>query len=151
MRRAVLSFCIACVVASVGAFAQQEEPPQTSTLPGAGAKAFAAKPKLPVPPKNAAPTPLNPHDRALQMLDRFTFGAKPGQLDQVIAQGTDKWFEQQLNPDAIPDGAKDRRMGDFPTLGMSAEQALLLFPDRNAIGMVTDGKAPYPTDPLLGA
>jgi uncharacterized protein (DUF1800 family) len=129
-------------------FAQQEEQPAPPAL---AAKAFATKPKLPVPPKNAPLTPLSQHDRALQMLDRFSFGAKPGQLEQVIAQGADKWFEQQLNPDAIPDAAKDKRMGDFPTLGLSTEQALVLFPDRNMITSVADGKVPYPPDPLLAA
>ena len=114
-------------------------------------RTFAAKPKLPVSPKKMALTSLNAHDQALQLLDRFTFGARPGQVDQVAAEGPDKWFEQQLNPDAIPDTTKDKRMGEFPTLGMSTEQALQLFPDRNAIGMVADGKTPIPTDPLLAA
>ena len=87
----------------------------------------------------------------MQLLNRFTFGPRPGELERVIAQGTDKWFELQLNPDAIPDPTKDKRMGDFPTLNMSAQQALTLFPDRGSISAVADGKVPYPTDPLLAA
>lgn len=87
----------------------------------------------------------------MQLLNRFTFGPRPGELERVIAQEPDKWFEQQLNPDAIPDPAKDKRMGDFPTLNMSAQQALTLFPDRGSISAVADGKVPYPADPLLAA
>ena len=117
MRRSIGVLFVCLMIAAAGVAQQEEEP-----LPQArAAKAFAAKPKLPVPPKNTPLTPLSQRDRSLQLLDRFTFGAKPGQLEQVIAQGPDKWFEQQLNPDAIPDGAKDKRMGDFPTLTLSTE------------------------------
>ena len=124
---------------------------QDDAIPQAPGSKAIAKPKLPVPPKNAPMTPLNSHDRTLQLLDRFTFGATPGELEQVSALGADKWFEQQLNPDSIPDHAKDKRMGDYPTLNMTPEQALVLFPDRGAIAAVADGKVPYPTDPLLAA
>jgi len=117
----------------------------------------AANPKLPaaklppVPAKNAPMPPLSTRERALQLLDRFTFGVRPGELEQVMAQGADKWFEQQLNPDSIADAAKDKRMGDYPTLSMTPAQALALFPDRGAIARVADGKDPMPTDPLLAS
>lgn len=93
--------------------------------------------------------PLNPHDRALQFLSRFTFGPRPGDLEYVLALGPDKWFEQQLNPASIPDPALDKRLADFSTLTMSPEQALTLFPDRGMIQQVAEGKRPYPADPGL--
>jgi uncharacterized protein (DUF1800 family) len=116
----------------------------------ATAKTSAAKVKV-APPKTIQQPPLTDRDRALQMLDRFTFGSRPGDLDRVLAMGVDKWFEQQLNPDAIKDPVLDRRLADFPTLNMTPEQALLLFPDRGTIQQVADGKRPPPTDPLLAA
>ena len=62
--------------------------------------------KLKLPPSNVAPqTPLDQRERAVQLLDRFTFGARPGDVDHVLAMGADQWFEQQLNPDAIKDAA----------------------------------------------
>jgi len=85
------------------------------------------------------------------LLDRFTFGPRPGDVDRVMAMGADKWFAQQLNPDTIKDPALDRRLADFPTLNMTPEQALTLFPDRGTIQQVADGKRPYPADPLLAA
>jgi len=101
--------------------------------------------------KAAPAVPLNEHDRALQMLDRFTFGPRPGDVDHVTAIGPEKWFEQQLNPDAIKDAALDRRLADFPTLNTTPEQALALFPDRGVIQRVADGKQPMPTDALLAS
>ncbi len=104
--------------------------------------------KLPAS-KVPATVPLTPRERATQMLNRFTFGARPGEVERVVAMGPDKWFEAQLNPGAIPDSALDKRLQDYPTLNMTPEQALAIFPDRGAVEQVADGKRPYPTDPLL--
>ncbi|MGC1966671.1 MAG: DUF1800 family protein, partial [Candidatus Acidiferrales bacterium] len=52
--------------------------------------------------------------QALQMLNRFTFGPRPGEVDAVTKQGPDAWFEQQLNPSAIPDTALDQRLAAYP-------------------------------------
>jgi uncharacterized protein (DUF1800 family) len=97
------------------------------------------------------PVPLSERERAQQMLNRFTFGPRPGDLERVLAVGTGPWLEQQMNPDAIPDQALSKRLGDLPTVGMKAEQALTIFPDRGTVQQVAEGKRPYPTDPLLAS
>ena len=122
----------------------RQKPAKAST-----AKSPALKPQAAAKPESLIP--LTERERALQVLDRFTFGARPGDVDHVQAVGVDKWFDQQLNPDAIKDPALDRRLTDFPTLYMTPDQALALFPDRGTIQQVADGKKPMPTDPLLAA
>jgi uncharacterized protein (DUF1800 family) len=87
----------------------------------------------------------------VQILNRFTFGPRPGEVDRVLIQGTDNWFEQQLNPASINDDALNRRLADYPTLAMSPEQALTAFPDRGTIQAVADQKIKPPTDPGLAA
>jgi uncharacterized protein (DUF1800 family) len=150
MRQPILSL-VTCFLLVGHLYGQQETP----MPPVPGTKAVPARPKLPVPAKNSPMTPLDAHDRALQLLDRFTFGPRPGELERVMALGTETWFEQQLNPDSvadpIPDPVKDKRMSDYPTLGMTPAQALAVFPDRGAIAAVAQGKAPMPTDPQLAA
>jgi uncharacterized protein (DUF1800 family) len=127
---------------------QQEQPDAAQQR---AAKAFSAKP-LPRPAAKAAVlTPLNPRDRAVQLLDRFTFGPRPGEVDRVLAMGTGKWLDQQLTPSSVPDGNLARRLNDLPTLAMTPQQAVTLFPTRNIIDQVSQGKRPYPTDPLLKA
>ena len=118
------------------------------------ARALAAKPGVSQPKvvaKDAALVPLTERERAQQLLDRFTFGARPGDVDHVLAMGADAWFAQQLNPDAIKDPVLNGRLNDFPTLNMTPEQALTVFPDRGKIQRVADGKEPIPADPLLAA
>ncbi len=95
--------------------------------------------------------PLTERERAVQLLSRFTFGARPGDVDRVLAMGVDKWFEQQLSPDAIKNAALDSRLADFPTLNMTRGAGAGGVPrprDGTAGG---DGKRPMPTDPLLAA
>jgi uncharacterized protein (DUF1800 family) len=132
----------------------QDNAPKASAREKAGTKTFAkGKSAVPKPAAtNAAPlVPLTERERALQVLDRFTFGARPGDVDHALTVGVGTWFEQQLNPAAIKDPVVDRRLADFPTLNMTPAQALMVFPDRGTIQRVADGKQPMPADPLLAA
>jgi uncharacterized protein (DUF1800 family) len=134
-------------LAAVPLYAQTTGDPD-STQPAPMQKS-TAQIKLPVskiPPK----VPLSQRERAVQMLNRFTFGPRPGDVERVVALRPDKWFEQQLNPAAIDDSALNKRLNDFPTLNLTPEQALTFFPDRGTVQQVLDGKRPYPADdPLL--
>ncbi len=117
-------------------------------LPGSGQGAG----KKGKPQKGAAAVPdvpLRQQERAEQVLSRFTFGARPGDVERVMAQGVDAWFEQQMTPEKIADPVVERRLNDLPTIRMTPEQALTVFPDRGTVGQVADGKRPYPADPLL--
>jgi uncharacterized protein (DUF1800 family) len=114
-------------------------------------KKTTAKPKPPAATKPAPLPPLTEQEKAQQLLNRFTFGPRPGDLEQVLALTPDKWFEQQLNPISIPDPVLDKRLNDYPTLNMQPDQALLVFPDRGAIQQIAEGKRPYPPNPNLAA
>lgn len=102
-------------------------------------------------PAPAAATPLAPRERALQFLNRLTFGPRPGDVDRLLVQGEEAWLHQQLDPDHIPDPALAKRLTDYPTLTMQPDQALLHFPDRGTLQAIAEGKRPAPTDPQLAA
>ncbi|MFC6646916.1 DUF1800 domain-containing protein [Granulicella cerasi] len=116
---------------------------------------FAKKGKAAFPPKPAATSaqmlPLNPRDRVVQMLNRFGYGPRPGDVDRVLAMGADKWFEQQLNPASLKDAALDSKLRDYPTVNMTPALAAQVYPFVTQVDMVTEGKMPYPTDPLDNA
>jgi uncharacterized protein (DUF1800 family) len=116
----------------------------------AQAKRATGRPKA-VVDRPPALTPLNPRERVVQLLDRFTFGPKPGEVDRVLAMGADRWLEQQLNPDAIDDSVLQKRLVQFPTVNMTPAQALTIFPNRGQIDAVGQGKVAMPTDPLVRA
>ncbi len=100
-------------------------------------------------PATARTAQLDPRERAVQLLNRFTFGVRPGDVERLLALGTDRWISQELNPASIPDTELEKRLADYPTLRLTPAQALEIFPDRGTITLVADGKLPYPADPLL--
>jgi uncharacterized protein (DUF1800 family) len=122
-----------------------------STAPVQPAKSSRAQKSKPSPMSRETLVPLNAQQRAQQILNRFTFGPRPGDVEQVVAITPEKWFEQQLNPSSIPDSILDKRLNDYPTLNLQPDQTLLLFPDRFTLSLVADGRRPYPSDPLLAA
>jgi uncharacterized protein (DUF1800 family) len=127
--------------------AAQQDPAQQKA-----AQTFAAKKVTPpAPAKNAVLIPLTPRERVVQLLDRFAFGPRPGEVDHVLSMGEDRWLEQQMNPNSINDNALNKRLTDYPTLGMTPLQAVTIYPDRPQVYAVADGKVPYPADPLLNA
>lgn len=145
MRAAVRVLFIAVLAAPLCA----QQPASDTDPPPAPMQKATAQLKLP-PSKIAPKVPLTPRERAVQLLNRFTYGPRPGDVEKALALGPDKWFEQQLNPAAIDDSALNKRLNDYPTLNLSPEQILAIFPDRGLIQQVADGKRPYPADdPLL--
>src|SRR5579859_2025396 len=123
MRKTVFVALVLLLSTSTISLLAQNDAAPPKTRQKAAAKASTAKGKAAAPeavmPKAESLAPLSERDRAVQMLDRFTFGARPGDVDHVMSIGVDKWLEQQLNPDAIKDPALDRRLADFPTLNMT--------------------------------
>jgi uncharacterized protein (DUF1800 family) len=115
------------------------------------ARRKAAPPAHPPARAEEALTPLDPQQRALQMLNRFTFGPRPGDIDVVLQMGPEAWFEQQLNPDSIPDPLLNRRLAEFPSLYLPPSDLLVQFPSNAMIRQTAEGKRPYPADPVLAA
>ncbi len=151
MRSFVLNLTLAaCAATPLYSQSTPEKPAadQATEQPAPMQKATA---QLKLPPSKIPPAkPLSQRERAVQMLSRFTYGPRPGDVEKVMAMGPDKWFAQQLDPASINDGALDKRLNDYPTLRLSPEQILAIFPDRGVIQQVAEGKRPYPIDdPLL--
>jgi uncharacterized protein (DUF1800 family) len=137
---------IALLVLAFAPLQAQTPAPAQSVKP---AHAQKSKPVQRTPKETLVP--LDRQERAQQLLNRFTFGPRPGDVEQVLSLTPEKWLEQQLNPGSIPDSALDKRLNEYPTLNMQPEQALLLFPDRFTLSQIADGRRPYPADPLLAA
>ena len=76
----------------------------------------------------AQPTPKMPYKKAglteqeaaLHLLNRFTFGPKPGQVEEVVQQGLENWFLAQLQP--VPDNEVVRnRLTGLQALNMPTD------------------------------
>jgi uncharacterized protein (DUF1800 family) len=99
-------------------------------------------------PTHAAPeVPLTGREKATQLLNRFTFGPRPGDMDAVMKPGAQNWFEQQLNPDSIPDPVLDKRLQDYPALALTPALTVANFPTNQILRQISEGKLPQPQDP----
>jgi uncharacterized protein (DUF1800 family) len=93
----------------------------------------------------------NEQKRAVHALNRLTFGARPGDVQQVMAMGVDRWIDLQLHPEKIADKDVEARLAPFHTLRMSTKEILEDFPDGQMVKQVADGKHPMPSDPARRA
>ena len=74
----------------------------------------------PVPKMPYKKAGLTEQEAALHLLNRFTFGPRPGQVEEVVKQGLENWFLEQLQP------AKDNetvrvKLSSYSALTMSTD------------------------------
>ncbi len=70
---------------------------------------------------------LTDRQAAAHLLERFTFGASPEQVDAVVQMGLENWFEQQLKGGLNEDELKVR-LKDYDALAMNNDEVLKNFP-----------------------
>ena len=111
------------------------------------AQLSAAKKEKPNPATNQ----MDIQKRAIHALNRLTFGARPGDVERVLAMGVDKWIDQQLHPERINDAALESRLLPFRTLRMDAREMMQDYPSPEMVKAVMNGEKPLPTDPVKRA
>src|SRR5215469_14682207 len=80
------------------------------------------------PKKTTKPQNLSDHERALHVLQRLTFGPRPGDMETVLSMGVNEWIEQQLNPSKIPNTTLDGKLAPYRTLRMQPRDLAQAFP-----------------------
>ncbi|MBC3539552.1 DUF1800 domain-containing protein [Rufibacter sediminis] len=75
---------------------------------------------------------LTEKQAAAHLLSRFTFGAKPGQVEEVVKLGLERWLAQQLKASS-PEPELDQKLAPYGSLKMSNEQILYYFPQKGQI------------------
>ncbi len=83
----------------------------------------SAKPRFSFPYKKAG---LNDRQAAAHLLSRFTYGATPGQVDEVVNIGLEKWFQQQLDAN-IADDSLNLLLADYDAINMTNTEVAKTF------------------------
>jgi uncharacterized protein (DUF1800 family) len=113
---------------------------------------YTFSPLLAVAAAKPAPAPavIRKVDPAALMLNRFSFGARPGELDRVRSLGAYAWFEQQLQPERLDDSALEERLNAYPAMRMSQADQIARYPTPSMVRNAA--KTGYlPADPELHA
>lgn len=64
---------------------------------------------------------LSKEQAAAHLLNRFSFGIQPGQINEVVKTGLENWLQQQLEA-SLPDTELDKRLAGFDALKMNNEE-----------------------------
>src|SRR5258707_11067992 len=112
----------------------------------AGDKKAKPNPRDASPPA-VAPVQMEDDKRIVHALNRFTFGVRPSDVERVRNEGLDKWFDEQLHPDKIDDGAVESRLAPFRTLKMSTKEMVENFPPPQVLKANENGRMSIPHDP----
>lgn len=72
------------------------------------------------------PTPSD-RNEIIHVLNRITFGPRPGDVEAVQKMGLHNFIEQQLHPETIDDTAVDSVLAQFDILQMSPQQLADLY------------------------
>ena len=100
---------------------------------------------------SAAPMQMEDDKRIVHALNRFTFGVRPADVERVRSEGLDKWFDEQLHPEKIDDGALESRLAPFRTLKMSTKEMVENFPPPQVLKAIENGRMSMPHDPAKKA
>src|SRR5439155_17287801 len=58
----------------------------------------------------------------VHVLNRVAFGPRAGDVDRAKAIGLQRYIDEQLHPERIPDAAMSARLSGLTTLGMSSRE-----------------------------
>ena len=113
MKKIVYSFSFAFVLVTAGAITT----------------AFYVQPQHNLPANNFPykQSGLTEREAAAHLISRFTFGVRPGQVDEVLQTGLEKWFEQQLKS-SFNNDALNEKLKDYESLKMTNEEIVKQYP-----------------------
>ena len=69
---------------------------------------------------------LSEEQAAAYLLERFAFGARPGEVEKVAQMGPEKWLAQQLKGN-LPDAELDKRLEAYPALKMTPAEMQAIY------------------------
>jgi uncharacterized protein (DUF1800 family) len=68
-----------------------------------------------------------PDEQVQQVLNRLSYGARPGDAEKVRAVGVDKWIARQLAPERIDDAVAEQLVSHYATLQESTSDLVETF------------------------
>lgn len=80
----------------------------------------------------------------LQVLNRLSYGPRPGDLEKVRAMGVSTWIQRQLNPALIDDSGLEERLAAYPAMQMPLGRLMEMYPDGRLVKAAMRGNTSAP-------
>ncbi|MGA3185839.1 MAG: DUF1800 domain-containing protein [Bryobacteraceae bacterium] len=95
---------------------------------------------------------LSKDEQVLHVLDRLTFGPRPGDVEIVKKMGVKKWIDLQLHPEKIAENpALEAKLAPLETLRLTQGETEARYPSPQLVRAVSEGRQPLPEDPIARA
>ncbi len=95
-------------------------------------------------------TKLNKEQQALHVVERLTFGARPGDVERVRRMGVEKWIDEQLHPERIAENpGLMAKLAELKSIEMPVGELFKSYPPQQVVALMANGTMPLPADPLL--
>jgi uncharacterized protein (DUF1800 family) len=93
------------------------------------------------------PKSLTEEQKVIHLLDRITFGPRPGDIERVQKLGWQKYLDEQLHPERIDDQALEQRLKNIPSQTLSqVELASTYNPPQQVIAQALKARGMEMTD-----
>src|SRR5215475_4814683 len=79
-------------------------------------------------PQSAAAKKLTEEQKVAHLLDRVTFGARPGDVERVMKLGWEKYLDDQLHPQRISDQVAEERLKNIESIHLSSAELARSYP-----------------------
>jgi uncharacterized protein (DUF1800 family) len=104
---------------------------------GASQDAKSQKQKGAQAPSQSADTKkLTEEQKVAHLLDRVTFGARPGDVERVMKLGWEKYLDEQLRPERISDQALEERLKNIESIHLSNAELAKSYPPPQVLQQV---------------
>jgi uncharacterized protein (DUF1800 family) len=85
-------------------------------------------------PTNVKAKSLTDEQKVLHLLDRTSFGPRPGEVERVLKLGWQKYLDEQLHPERIDDQALEQKLKNIESQGLgNSELARTYFPPQQVL------------------
>jgi uncharacterized protein (DUF1800 family) len=104
---------------------------------GASQEAKSQKQKGAQPPSQSdAAKKLTEEQKVAHLLDRVTFGARPGDVERVMKLGWEKYLDEQLRPERISDQVVEQRLKNIESIHLSKAELAKNYPPPQVLQQV---------------
>jgi uncharacterized protein (DUF1800 family) len=86
--------------------------------------------------QNDAAKKLTEEQKVAHLLDRVTFGARPGDVERVMKLGWEKYLDEQLRPERISDQVAEQRLKNIESIHLSSAELARNYPPPQVLQQV---------------
>lgn len=83
--------------------------------------------------RNPRAKSLSAEQKAVHLLNRISYGPRPGDVKKVMDMGWEKFLDDQIHPERISDQLVEQKLQDIPSIHLSTEQLAAKYPPGNLI------------------